>query len=140
MLLEIFERRPNSRVVFADFDWLPPPDIDAGSGDADRTPPAPAAGDPLVTDMRGADHPDYLRAPPLCDVLFPTDFGRLAAFASRATRPRTAAGGAPPPVAALKQRDFLLRYGAAEVERTRGWSGYSPLVDDFGNCSVLVVG
>ncbi|KAL3822089.1 hypothetical protein ACHAXA_000157 [Cyclostephanos tholiformis] len=30
-------------------------------------------------------------------------------------------------------------YGPDEVNKTRGWSGYSPLVDDFGNCSVLTI-
>jgi hypothetical protein len=39
----------------------------------------------------------------------------------------------------MKQRDFLLKYGPDEVNKTKGWTGFSPLINDFGNCSVLAV-
>jgi len=40
----------------------------------------------------------------------------------------------------MKQSDFLLKYGVNEIKQTRSWmTGYSPLVDDFGNCSFLTI-
>jgi hypothetical protein len=32
ILMRLFECRPNSSVAFADFDWLPPPDLSGSSG------------------------------------------------------------------------------------------------------------
>ena len=76
ILLRLFECRPNSSLMFADFDWLPLPDADQ------RNLIDKAVGDPLVTDMNGNDHSSYLTNPPnaLCDKLFPTDFDRMQTF------------------------------------------------------------
>ena len=39
-----------------------------------------------------------------------------------------------------KQNEFLERYGPEEVEATKSWwTGYSPLLEDFTNCSVLTI-
>ena len=139
ILTKIFESRPNSSVAFADFDWLPPPSLRAGQFPSAES----AVGDPLVTDMQGNDYPCYLTDPPdaLCDILFPTDFGRLAKFANAmhaaAASPQRGEGGIS--AVAMKQSDFLLKYGPEEVRKTKGWTGYSPLIHDFGNCSVLAV-
>lgn len=139
ILMKLFECRPNSSVAFADFDLLPQPDAVLRS-DGNLSLAEPAVGDPLVTDMEGNDHSCYLTSPPnaLCDILFPTDFGRLAAFAKSAikqsekeTKTNTI------DVQAMKQSDFLVKYGSDEVDKTKGWTGYSPLTNDFGNCSVL---
>lgn len=144
VLMRLFECRPNSAVAFADFDWLPPPDISLSSEEHNLMIAAePAFGDPIVTDMEGNDHPCYLTRPPdaLCDILFPTDFLRMA----KATKSILLSGNnvgtraLPVSVTALKQRDFLLKYGPDEVHKTKGWTGFSPLVNDFGNCSVLAV-
>ncbi|KAL3791283.1 hypothetical protein HJC23_000900 [Cyclotella cryptica] len=135
VLLALFDCRPNSSVVFADFDWLPPPDASLGPALAE-----PAEGDPLITDMTGKDHSCYLTSPPdaLCDILFPTDFGRLAAFVGQITAKSQCQ--IPVSVLSMKQNEFLLKYGKSEVERTRSWlTGYSPLIHDFANCSVLEV-
>ena len=140
VLMKIFECRPNATVAFADFDWLPAPDVTDSLklAIAER-----ALGDPLVTDMTGKDHSCYLSSPPdaLCDILFPTDFGRLAAFVNEfcATKKKSR-GKFPITVSSLKQNEFLLKHGAHEVEKTKSWlTGYSPLIHDFGNCSVLEV-
>ena len=150
MLLKLFECRPNSIVALADFDWLPPPDPRDPSPGARRRggTPVPAVGDPLVTDMDGNDHPCYLTEPPSlrCDILFPTDFARMSNFVARclggdtmAERSRECDYGDGFSATAMKQRDFLLKYGLDEVNKTKGWFGYSPLIGDFGNCSVLTI-
>ena len=130
ILLRLFECRPNSSLLFADFDWLPLPDIDQNFIEK-------AIGDPLVTDMNGNDHPSYLTNPPdaLCDILFPTDFRRMQTFGTKILEQSNIDFA----VLSMKQRDFLLKYGSEEVNKTKGWSGYSPLIDDFGNCSVLTI-
>lgn len=146
IIIKIYECRPNSSVAFADFDWLPPPDLRGSNLSIVEA----AVGDPIVTDMGGIDHPCYLTEPTglLCDILFPTDFDRLSDFTNQyltkevgkqlrndntmTTRFDLAAN-------AMKQRDFLLKYGYGEVQKTKAWSNYSPLTDDFGNCSVLTI-
>ena len=138
VLVKLFESRPNSAVAFADFDWLPPPDIPFTESNSLAC--ESALGDPIVTDMQGNDHQSYLTTPPdaLCDILFPTDFSRMASF----TRNLLCQGGNEKrllSVAAMKQNEFLLQYGIDEVNKTKTWTGYSPMTDDFGNCSVLTV-
>lgn len=136
VLLRLFECRPNSAVALADFDWLPPPDL--SSAENQVLAADPAIGDPIVTDMKGIDHPCYLTTKPdeLCDILYPTDFTRIASF----TRGILRRGRTMPiSVAAMKQNDFLLQYGLDEVNKTKSWTGYSPMIEDFGNCSVLTV-
>ena len=134
ILMKLFECRPNSSVAFADFDWLPPPDLGTYESSLQL------AGDPIVTDMKGNDHLSYLTSPPdaLCDILFPTDFGRLAAFAKLA-HASIVKSEREIITKSMKQSDFLMQYGADEVKRTTCWSGYSPMINDFGNCSVLAV-
>mmetsp|Transcript_37950 Transcript_37950/g.62017 ORF Transcript_37950/g.62017 Transcript_37950/m.62017 type:complete len:459 (+) Transcript_37950:89-1465(+) len=145
VLTKLFECRPNSSVVFADFDWLPPPDLGSLSDTQHDSQAEPAVGDPLVTDMNGNDHLCYLTSPPnaLCDILFPTDFSRLAAFTKLAhgsvAQSKSETKRTPISASAMKQSDFLMRYGSEQVNKTRCWSGYSPLINDFGNCSVLTV-
>ena len=142
ILVKLYECRPNSSIALADFDWLPPPD--SSTLTAAPTAVATADGDPLVTDMEGNDHECYLTSPPnaLCDILFPTDFQRLANFAdqyiatysSGTNRERFSYTAR-----AMKQNEFLIKYGNDEVNKTKGWTGYSPMINDFGNCSVLVI-
>lgn len=147
VLMKLFECRPNSSVAFADFDWLPPPDVGNYSSakhhenDSEILLPGaePAIGDPLVTDMEGNDHLSYLTSPPdaLCDILFPSDFGRLAAFIKQY---HASIANSDIDAKAMKQSDFLMKYGSTEVNKTKSWlTGYSPLINDFGNCSVLTV-
>ena len=134
VIMKLYECRPNTSLAFADFDWLPPPESHE---------PALAEtiiGDPLVTDMNGKDYACYLSPPQdaLCDILFPTDFQRLEAFVKR-IHANTAAGDSFL-VSTMKQHTFLLKHGKKEVEQTKSWlTGYSPLIHDFGNCSVLEV-
>jgi hypothetical protein len=138
ILMKLFECRPNFSVALADFDWLPP--SDSSTWTAAQSAVAAADGDPLVTDMEGNDHECYLTSPPnaLCDILFPTDFGRLANFVDQYMAQPTIAHPSSYTTLTMKQRDFLSRYGPAEVEKTKVWTGYSPMINDFGNCSVLV--
>jgi len=131
ILLKLFECRPNSSIAFADFDWLPLPDVKSSIGIARS-----AMNDPLVTDMHGQDHTCYLSSPAdvLCDILFPTDFDNLASFIKRIDHDNKFS------VLYMKQHEFLLKHGTEEVEQTKSWlTGYSPLIHDFGNCSVLEV-
>jgi hypothetical protein len=132
VLERLARERPEAALLLADFDWLPPPDRIA---EARPRISSWADGEPLVTSMDGADHECYLRAPPLCDILFPTNFRKLAAFVGKTWgHPDRRA------VRVQKQADFLQEYGPDEVDATRSWlTGYSPLLHDFGNCSVLTL-
>lgn len=134
ILLKLYQCRPNTSIAFADFDWLPPPDSHEPAL-AEAT-----IGDPLVTDMNGKDYACHLSPPSdaLCDILFPTDFQRLEAFVKEIHTNMTV--GDTFSVSAMKQHTFLLKHGRTEVEQTKSWlTGYSPLIHDFGNCSVLEV-
>jgi SAM-dependent MidA family methyltransferase len=116
-------------LAFFDFDYLPPPDL-VPTGQRRSTL---ANGEPLITSMDEMDHECYLDSPPFCDILFPTDFPKLALVAKKFW-----ANGAR--VETMKQSHFLERYGIEEVNATTSWlTGYSPLIHDFGNCSVLTV-
>ncbi len=146
ILMKLYECRPNSSVALADFDWLPP--SDSSTLTAAPSAVATADGDPLVTDMEGNDHECYLTSPPnaLCDILFPTDFQRLANFANQyiaktkiAYPSGTNLERFSHTARAVKQHEFLMKYGSDEVDRTKGWTAYSPMINDFGNCSVLVI-
>lgn len=120
--------RPNSCLAVCDFDYLPPPDLIPT-----KRRSILANGEPLITSMDKVDFECYLDAPPFCDILFPTDFKKLASIARKYW-----SNGAI--VETMKQSRFLERYGSEEVNATKSWlTGYSPLIHDFGNCSVLTV-
>jgi len=153
LLQRIHRQRPNTTLLLADFDCLPPPDVvestkeDAEASNARRTSHW-AAGEPIVTDMQGIDHVCYLQAPPNCDILFPTDFSKLASFVSKSwgispptnTTSATADRRQQLQVNVLKQSDFLQLYGPEQVNATKSWlTGFSPMLHDFANCSVLTV-
>lgn len=146
----IHRERPKACLLWADFDALPPA-VRSDDGVATittssvhppqrRRPPYTAAmvatGEPLVTDMHDVDHPSYLSTPETpTDILFPTDFAKLAAYGKVVW-----GHGDDTAVVLHKQADFLRRTGPAHVAATTSrWTGYSPLVDDFANCSVLTV-
>jgi hypothetical protein len=100
--------------------------------------PAPF-GEPLVTSMQDVDYACYLSAPQdmLCDVLFPTDFDLLANFI-RQQQQQDESLYNNTNVQVQKQADFLTMHGPEQVEQTKSWlTGYSPLANDFANCSVL---
>ena len=117
VLHHAIHQRPNLGLVMADFDWLPPPDLDPhrnsyNSEDDDNddalsnkrlskrfATETPAEWSPIVTDMEGVDHESYLTAPPHCDILFPTDFEKLSSFVKRclATATTTTTTRPPPP-------------------------------------------
>lgn len=131
---KIIKARPNSSIVLADFDWLPSPQIESGSIQARHS--LKGSFEPLITCMNDIDHVCYMTAPPLCDVLFPTDFQLLAGYSDRLLNENKINSA----VNVMKQSEFLLKYGNEEVEQTRGWlTGYTPLLEDFSNCSVLTI-
>lgn len=130
----LLKQRPNLSLAFADFDWLPPPDLDL---EAENEFPCSywADGEPIVSDMNGTDHRCYLTAPPHCDVLFPTDFQQLASFVKRSIADKENRT-----VQVLKQSDFLQSFGPSHVKATKSWlTGHTPLLHDFSNCSVLTL-
>lgn len=124
---KLLKHRPNSKLVIADFDRLPPPDLH------DQPPSSRLAldsGGPLVT-SEGIDYPCYLSSPVASDILFPTDFQAMRYFISKQLNSNFVH------VDQMKQAQFLLRYGEKEVNKTRNVFGYTPLIYDFTNCSVL---
>ena len=138
VLRHIIHQRPNLGLVMADFDWLPAPDLnlDQALQFGNETP---AEGSPIVTDMKGIDHKSYLTAPPHCDILFPTDFGKLESFVKRCIAKVTKSDSSPV-VRVEKQSQFLERWGPRHVAKTKSWlTGHTPLLHDFVNCSVLTI-
>ena len=129
VLKHITEVRPNASILLADFDWLPQPDLE---GEVPERRSTWADGEPIVTDMKGVDHECFLHAPHLVDILYPTEFSKMAAILRKLCRRH--------PVAFTKQADFLQTYGDKDIEATKSWlTGYTPLLEDFGNCSILTV-
>jgi SAM-dependent MidA family methyltransferase len=133
VIRRLYEARPNASLVFADFDWLPPPELIDGRSIVERRS-AEADGEPIITDMADVDHACYLTAPRLCDILYPTDFAKLGDYVARTA----AAASANVRVETMKQADFLVKYGPEQVDQTRSWTGYTPMLDDFSNYSVAV--
>ncbi len=126
--------RPNSSAVFADFDWLPSPQMESGSVQIRRS--LKGSFEPLITCMNDIDHLCYMTAPPLCDILFPTDFPLLAGY----TQQLLDGNNIKSEVNVMKQSEFLSKFGNEEVEKTKGWlTGYTPLLQDFTNCSVMTI-
>jgi hypothetical protein len=81
--------------------------------------------------MDDVDHACYLTAPRFCDILYPTDFIKLSDYVAKASSPSNTR------VEAMKQADFLAKYGPKQVDQTRNWMGYTPLLEDFSNYSVV---
>lgn len=131
VLEHIRQSRPNSSVIMADFDYLPSPDNLARPLPPRRT--FWADGEPLITDMEKLDYECYLESPSHCDILFPTNFLQLGKFAEKIW-------GVDAQVQVHKQATFLETHGPGEVQATTSWiTGFSPLLHDFGNVSVLSV-
>ena len=129
VLQQLFLERPRAQLVVTDFDWLPPPDLK--SPEQSHRSSLFAVGEPLITSMQDRDYDCYLHAPELCDILFPTDFRKLATFVEKIWNRKARV---------MKQAEFLNLYGREEVEMTKSWlTGYSPLIHDFSNCSVLTI-
>ena len=151
VLTHCLQQRPRLQLVLADFDYLPRPDVQLGAS-VERISEL-SYGEPLVTDMDGVDHECYLQSPYLADILFPTDFDKLARFLKnqmtnitkkrRNNQSRKRRNGREEPMPLIqteKQSTFLRRYGSDQVRETKSWlTGYSPLTEDFGNCTVLTM-
>jgi hypothetical protein len=130
LLRQLKRDRPQSSLLMADFDWLPAGDFTPGH---ERRSLRAHKGEPIVTCMDDVDHLCYLQAPILSDILFPTDFHMLAGFSRKIWKDKAH-------IAVNKQRDFIYKYGPDEVKATSNRiSGFSPLVSDFDNCSVLSI-
>ena len=128
-------QRPNLGCVFADFDWLPDADFDPLQNTSSNNE-TPAQNAPIVTDMEGKDHESYVTAPRHCDILFPTDFEKLAMFCKK--RMKTTKQSSL--IKVSKQSDFLETWGPEHVAKTKSWlTGHTPLLHDFSNCSVLTI-
>lgn len=133
VMLHLLKQRKNLAMAFADFDWLPPPDLDEEE-ELKSPKSAWSNGEPIVTDMDGKDYQCYLTSPENCDILFPTDFAKLAHFVEQSMTDDDME------VKVYKQSQFLQTFGPSHVKATKSWlTGHSPLLDDFSNCSVLTV-
>ena len=154
VLHHFLTQRSNLSFAFADFDWLPPPDLlfleDDEASSSSSSLSVWAEGEPIVTDMDGKDHPCYMNCPPNCDILFPTDFNKLASFVKRSTAAVAAASTrresnkastiSSTITSVYKQHEFLETFGPQHVRSTKSWlTGHTPLIDDFSNCSVLTM-
>jgi len=139
ILQRLVSCRPNTSLLFADFDWLPPPNITSASVQRQKgTSSDSILGEPLITDMNGVDHECLLNSPTYCDILFPTNFHNLATLLQRIIQNENSCR-VPGIIRMMKQSSFLLEYGPDIVNLTRNsWTRYTPLVEEFSNCSVLL--
>jgi Putative S-adenosyl-L-methionine-dependent methyltransferase len=142
----IFKERPEAFLLLADFDSFVnavPKPASAVMADApsDTIAPLPAVGDPIVTNMNDVDLTSYLQlSETATDILFPTNFHALAAFL-RACRQPLMSRTYPVCTMVQKQSEFLQIHGPEQVKSTTSWwTGFSPMVHDFVNCSILSVG
>jgi len=120
-----FAARPAHTLLASDFDALPGVVL-------------PGAGAPLVAGCasgRPVDLPSITSRPPPggADILFPTNFESLVALYEAAA----SSAGAPTAQAARCKAATLLRLHAPPGA-TATASGWAPMLDDFGNTSVLV--
>ena len=132
---EIFSSRPHSSILFADFDWLPPPQLIETKSVTKRRS-IEGVNEPLITSMDDVDHLCYLEAPSHCDILYPTNFEHLEGYTKAILIDQNIISSS---VKSMKQNEFLLEYGMSEIEETKGFTGFSPLLEDFSNCSAMIV-
>lgn len=129
MLHVLRDSFPQHRIIAADFDFLPPPDLGLAAFLRHARANEPAFLEPLVAGPhpltgRHVDYTDYLAAEPgAADIFFPTDFGALQQAYSAVL------GGRHADVS--PSAEFLGKY--AEVERTTVKGGYNPMLEDFEN-------
>lgn len=143
MLSRLFQARSNAAVIIADFDYLPPSDNQSKQASVSELVSRREQGEPLITDMNDTDHECYLTAPPFCDILFPTDFQLLGDFIVKILNEQSSRDNdicCPWDVIVRKQSEFLAEFGSKQVDETTSrWTGFSPLLDDFSNCSIVCV-
>jgi len=142
VLMNIANQRPtNSHIIIADFDYLPQPDILPSSSskeqqdDYEKRLSLYSHGEPLVTDMKGKDYICYLNAPQYSDILYPTNFNKLAMFCKKMYPTKY-------DITVRKQHNFLSEFGRGTgilQATTSRWTGYNPMIQDFVNCSVLTI-
>jgi len=142
IIKRLLSHRPNTSLLFADFDWLPPPNITAasmkGQLEHSQAHDSICLGEPLITDMNGIDHECLFSAPSHCDILFPTNFATLATLLQRQIQTENSCH-IKSTVRVMKQSSFLLEYGPEIINPTiNSWTGYTPLLEEFANGSVLV--
>ena len=128
MLHVLRDSFPSHRLIAADFDYLPPPDLGLSAFAKHARVVEPAFLEPLVAGRhpgsgKHVDYPDYLSPPPgAADIFFPTDFGALQQ-AYNAVLGRHAH--------VARSAEFLAQY--AEVDRTTVKGGYNPMLEDYQN-------
>jgi Putative S-adenosyl-L-methionine-dependent methyltransferase len=145
----LFKERPDACLLFADFDSfvnaIPNPAVSAPTAtegiSSDTRTPLPAVGDPVVTDMNDVDLSSYMQCSETAtDILFPTNFYALAYFV-KACRQLVASRKFPLRTIVRKQNEVLQIHGPEQVHATTSWwTGYSPMIHDFVNCSILTSG
>jgi Putative S-adenosyl-L-methionine-dependent methyltransferase len=149
---KILQERPNALFLFADFDCfmnvIPKKSSNDNTTDKNNNKnkndshsfPVPAIGEPIVTDMNDCDLVSYLHpSDTVTDILFPTNFHTLASYIQSIQR--TTRATTDKVVTIQKQYDFLQFYGPQQVIATTSYlTGYSPMIHDFENCTVLTIG
>jgi len=126
---------PSHRLILADFDHLPSPDVRllGGSKRSLRDGSLNAYNAPLVASVdekgKDLDYETYLltRKIGTADIFFATDFDALSeAYFHIMGRPSRV----------FRSSEFLVDH--ADVERTRVAGGYNPLLEDFSNTRFLL--
>jgi hypothetical protein len=140
---------PRHRLILADFDGLPEPDVHARTVSSDNQvrmycpahcSPINASKDPV--ERRTIDHLTYLSPRRgTADALFPTDFTFLAEIIRHEHRvscdtPHDQHHRPSITVEVMPSHRFLGRYG--DVAQTRTMSGYNPMLEDYANTSILL--
>ena len=128
---------PKHRLIAADFDFLPAPELTASQILKGHRVPGSILGvknSPLVAsksvDAKATDHATYLVPEGTADIFFQTDFHSLKNAVSKITsRPRDQ-------VLLYSSRDFLREHAQADQTRTK--SGYNPMLQDYENTKFIL--
>ena len=126
LLKRLCQLCPEHQFTLADFSWLPPqPD------GAINAPVVQTQRHGQTLDLEG----DYLRAPGVCDILFPTHFEHLAIMVQAASARIKGGTGGSVSAASFSTADFMREWHDMESTATR--SGFNPMLEDFTNTRFL---
>jgi len=125
---------PNHKLIAADFDTLPPPEISTYELYRTRNEPGALIGcknAPLVASKNEkgdtVDHYTYLVELGLADIFFQTDFSALKSVYNGMSQHQGDV---------VQSKDFLTEFGEYSYTATR--SGYNPMLDDYYNTKFLL--
>lgn len=126
---------PRHKLILADFNYLPPPEISMQTllNQRNRSSSLLGCKNAPIVSGETQDYVSYLDAPGDCDIFFQTDFPKLAEMYERIGEQKNRYSRQ---TKILTSKSFLIKYG--EIEKTRTRTGYNPMLEDYSNTSFLL--